>query len=41
MMSAAKNKEQNYISAVVYVDRADEGDMRFFVRLIKCLQSIF
>ena len=41
MMSAAKNKEQNYISAVVYVDRADEGDMRFFRTLNQVLAEHF
>lgn len=41
MMSAVKNKEQNYISAVVYVDRANEGDMRFFRTLNQVLAEHF
>lgn len=41
MMPTAKNKEQNYISAVVYVDRADEGDIHFFRMLNQVLAEHF
>lgn len=41
MISAVKNKEQNYISAVVYVDRTDEQTTNFFHTLNEVLAEHF